>query len=248
MIKKFFLNSLLRKRKFKYIVILSSICFLEVLYLSSFQKEIKTKNRYIFTFWEPINSIPGIIRLCIKTWKIFLPKDYKIIILNYHNLKYYLSFRLINKILCKKMTLAIQADAIRIAILQKYGGIWMDTDTIITNSECINMFNGSDLIMFGNTKYNTMHIGFIYAKNNSTILKTWLNGIILRNRIYKYRLFLKKIFPIKYFIKSFNKLLTWDYLGNSILNEIVNNASNNSFKIIQKEKAYVFPEIFLKNV
>ena len=74
-----------------------------------------------------------------------------------------------------------------------------------------------------------------------------MNGIILKNRIYKYRLFLKKIFPIKYFIKSFNKLLTWDYLGNSILNEIFNNAPNNSFKIIQKEKAYVFPEIFLKN-
>lgn len=245
--KVFFLYSLSRNRKFIYIIILSSICFLEVLFLSSFQKGIKLNHHNIFTFWEPFNSMPGIIKLCIKTWKKYLPKDYKIIILDYHNLKYYLNLRLINKILCKKMTLPIQADAIRVAILQKYGGIWMDSDTIITNSECINMFNGSDLIMFGNSNNRMMNIGIIYANNNSTILKTWINNILLRIRIYKYRLFLKTIFPIKFFIESFNKLLTWNYLGNGILDEIVKNASNSSFKIIQREESNVFPEMLLKN-
>ena len=240
--------SFFRNKKFKYVIILLSIIyFLEIINSLSSQKDIKVNNHYIFTFWEPHNSLPGIIKLCIRTWKKFLPKDYIIIILDYHNLKNYLSLKIINKILCKKMTLPIQADAIRVAILQKYGGFWMDCDTIITNSDFINMFNNSDLFLFGNSKDNKANIGFIYAKNNSTILKTWLDRIIIRTRIYKYRLFLKAIFPIKYFIINFNKLLTWDYLGNGILNQIIKNSSKNSIRIIERKDAYVFPEIFINN-
>ena len=246
--KIFIFYSFFRNQKFKYIIVLLSIIYyLEFMIFSSSQNDIKANHHYIFTFWEPQNSIPGIIKLCIKTWQKYLPKDYIIIILDYHNLKNYLSLELINKILCKKMTLPIQADAIRVAILQKYGGFWMDCDTIITNSTFINMFNDSDLFLFGNSKDNKANIGFIYANNNSTILKTWLDKIIIRTRIYKYRLFLKSIFPIKNFFINFNKLLTWDYLGNGILNEIIKNSSKNSIKIIESKEANVFPEIFLNN-
>ena len=38
------------------------------------------------------------------------------------------------------MKMKVQADAIRIAILKKYGGIWMDADTIVTNSHLIKRF------------------------------------------------------------------------------------------------------------
>ena len=58
---------------------------------------------------------------------------------------------------------------------------------------------------------------------------------------------LKAIFPIKNYFLNFNTLLTWDYLGNGILNQIIKNSSKNSIKIIESKEAYVFPEIFLKN-
>ena len=83
------------------------------------------------------------------------------------------------------MTLPIQVDAIRVAILQKYGGIWIDTDILIINSTFLTLFNGSDLIMFGNSINKMQHIGFIYASNKSTILKSWLDRIINNVRIYK---------------------------------------------------------------
>ena len=38
------------------------------------------------------------------------------------------------------MSLPIQADAIRVALLKKYGGIWMDADTIITSGEFLKNF------------------------------------------------------------------------------------------------------------
>ena len=39
----------------------------------------------IFTFWEPNSTISPYLKLCLKTWKKYLP-DYEIIVLNYSNL------------------------------------------------------------------------------------------------------------------------------------------------------------------
>ena len=228
------------KRSFKFIIILLVV---EVIKNSSFERNIETNSHYIFTFWEPSNSLPGYIYLCLKTWKKYLPHEYKVIVLDYHNIRDYLNYKILNKILFKKMTLQAQSDAIRVAILQKYGGIWMDSDTIITSSKCMNMFYGSDLIMFGYSKKKIAHIGFIYASKNSTILKVWLKNIIRRIRIFKQRFFLKRIFPIKRFEQSFEELLHWNYLGNGILNKIIENAPKKYFKIVEREEAYVLPEL-----
>jgi len=230
----------------KHIALLVINIFL-ILTFSIDPRGISTNSHYIFTFWEPHDSLPGYIKLCIKTWRKYLPTEYKIIILDYSNIRDYLGYKLVKQILCKDMTLQIQADAIRVAILQKYGGFWMDADTLIINHECMTMFNGSDLIMFGIKKQNIQHIGFIYALKNSTILKAWLNSIIRKVRIYKYILFLKNIFPTKYFIQSFNKIRIWSYLGNGILDDMVKYASEKDFKHIERDDVYVVPDqIFLK--
>lgn len=245
-IKKYSILLLSNKQGFKYAIILFLFFLFEVTNFSLSLKNIDTNSHYIFTFWEPSNSIPGYLRLCIKTWEKNLPNNYKIVILDYHNLRNYLDYKLIKKIICKHMTLPIQADAIRVAILQKYGGFWMDCDTIITNSNFINMFYGSDLIMFGSTKKNVFYTGFIYASNNSTILKIWLDNIINRVRIYKQSLFLMHIFPIKSFYQLHSGLLAWDYLSNGIINEIIKNTSKKSFKLLERDEAYALPDMFLK--
>lgn len=241
-VKKSFL---FQKRFSKYIILLVSIFFDFLKYTT--KKEVSSNSHYIFTFWEPHNSLPGYLKLCMKTWKKYLPPDYKIIMLDYANLRNYLGSKLVNQILCKDMNLQLQADAIRVAILHKYGGFWMDADTIIMNSECLNMFKGSDLIMFGNSKKKKQHIGFIYALKNSTIIKAWLDDIISKVKIYKQRLSLKRLFSTEYYIHSYNKLRQWSYLGNGILDNLVKNVSENTFKRIEKNIVYLLPEeIFLK--
>ena len=105
----------------------------------------------IFTFWEPSKKIPGYLNLCIKTWKKFLP-EYKIKILNYKNVRKYIGEKLFGNIVSEKMSLAIQADAIRVAILKKYGGIWFDIDTIITNRKFIKEIEKKELVMIGENK------------------------------------------------------------------------------------------------
>ena len=143
---------------------------------------IEIANRYnfpkrIFTFWEPKGKIPGYLRLCIKTWKKFFP-DYEIQIMDYKKLRHYLGETLFSDIICKNMALSMQADAIRVALLKKYGGIWMDTDTIVLNRKFIKKMKQFELSMIGEKVNNFQYMGFIFASNNSSILNEWLNQVI----------------------------------------------------------------------
>jgi mannosyltransferase OCH1-like enzyme len=188
--------------------------------------------------------MPPYLSLCIKTWKLNLPAKYKIAILNYSNIQDYLSSEILNLILCKDMSFVAQVDAIRIALLNKYGGFWMDADTVIINSNIMDILYDydSDLVIFSYSKLAKHFTGFIYASRNSRIVKTWLECIISRVKIYKKYLLLKRKFPIKNFTKSFNKLRIWSYLSNGILDGLVKNVSEKEFKSIEIEDSFALPE------
>lgn len=243
----FIKRQFLKDNYIKNIILITINIFIFISFSTSKYENISSNYNYIFTFWEPHDSLPGYLTLCIKTWKKYLSNDYKIIILDYSNIRHYLGSKIVKQILCIDMTLPIQSDAIRVAILHKYGGIWMDADILIVNSKFIPMLKGSDLVMFGNSKNKTQHIGFIYASNKSTILKSWLDRIINNVRIYKYKLNLNYLLPIKYFKNSLAQLSEWSYLGNGIIDNLVNNASERDFKRIEKEDSYALPEQLLLN-
>ena len=190
-----------------------------------------TENKRIFTFWEPSHKMPAYIRLCIQTWKKFLP-EYEVIILDYSNIDKWIEPNFYDKILYTDFTLPKQADAIRCAVLSKHGGIWMDADTIITSEKIKNIINiDSDFVLL------SKHICFIVAKKNSYILKKWQNGI--KYNLKKYS-FIKNIgFLYKIFCKNIER---WDYLGNYILKKFLKTKNKNIFYSINKFEIGAFPE------
>lgn len=232
--------------KTKCIILTINIFF--CFYFNYLPTEHNFNSKFIFTFWEPRNKIPGYLLLCLKTWKIFLP-EYKIILLDYSNLPNYLSKNFISKILCKRMTLPIQVDAIRVALLQKFGGIWMDIDTVITNGKILEIFNGSKLSMLGNPKESNQNIGFIYAMKNSEILKKWLKYIIKNICYYRFIRIFKKVIKFEYLKKEWNKVQEWNYLGNGIVDKLLMNTSKYEFLRIDRLKIGAFPELnYLNNI
>ena len=79
----------------------------------------------IFTFWEPKDAMPAYIKLCIETWKKYLP-DYEVVILDYSNYEDWIGKDCYDSSLRTNFSLPKQADAIRAAVLNKHGGIgWM---------------------------------------------------------------------------------------------------------------------------
>lgn len=226
--------------------------FFIVLFIAIFIREVKKKTiiiskelkkrKIIFTFWEPKEKMPGYLLLCIKTWKKYLP-DYEIKILNYKSVKYYLGESIFSSIICPNMTIPIQVDAIRVALLKKFGGIWIDADTIILNRSFFEKLNNFELIMLGDVKTKIPNIGFIFAANNSYLIKNWLKSIIQKVKLYKKNIITNE----KNFIyqTSFNESISWNYLGNGIINHLVRNITGNKFLLLDRKKMQAFPELII---
>ena len=225
--------------------------FIIVSLISLFVKEISyklnisnvdEKRKIIFTFWEPHEKIPGYLLLCIKTWKKYLP-DYEIKLLDYKSVKYYLGESLFSSIICRNMTLPIQVDAIRVALLKKFGGIWIDADTIILNREFFEELKDFELIMLGTEKTKTPNIGFIFAAYNSYLIKEWLKTIIKKVKLYKEYINTNSTNNIDK--KYFKELNSWNYLGNGIINDLIKNAKRKEFLLLDRNKIHAFPELIL---
>lgn len=103
----------------------------------------------------------------MATWKKFLP-EYEIILLDYSNVQDYIDKKTFDGLLFKDFRYAQQADCLRCALLEKYGGIWFDLDTIITSEDFKKFLEiDSEFIMLG------WHIGLIIARKHSKVLKKW---------------------------------------------------------------------------
>jgi len=229
-------------KKFSLIVIISLILIYEI---TSFNSLLYRNKKKIFTFWEPKENIPGYLKLCIKTWKKYFT-DYEINILDYESAKEYLGEFLFSNIICKYMTIPMQADGLRVALLKKFGGIWLDADTIILSKKFVKQFENYDLAMIGDNKYKSQYIGFIYASSKSSLLNKWLKEIIKKVKFFKY-IFSKKKNTTKW-LNSWKKTKSYFYLGYDIINPLLKNIKDNKYFRLDVSKINVFPERqFFKN-
>lgn len=91
----------------------------------------------IFSFWNVKKRIPSYLNLCVDTWRRFIP-NHEIRILDVDEFLSCTGLR--NSEIWKNLSSGkcgwtTIADFIRIELLRKYGGMWMDMDTIITSSD-----------------------------------------------------------------------------------------------------------------
>lgn len=202
---------------------------------SIFKSPVKNE-KYIFTFWEPKDKMPPYIKLCINTWRKFLP-DYKIIILGYDDLNTWLGYDFYDEYLYNNFSLDKQSDAIRVALLYKYGGIWMDADTIVTSEKINEIINQKEEVTF-----ISLHVGFIVAKKRAKLLKLWLKNI-------KKRIFLHKLYKsFSRFCKFFYPLMLKGqmsgigYFGNGIICPIVSSLKKHEVISLNRLKYFALPE------
>ena len=138
-------------------------------------------------------------------------------------------------ILYDEFSLPKQADAIRAALLNKYGGMWLDCDTIITSEKFRDLISfDSDFIIAGK------HIGFIVARPDSRITSKWVEEI--KTNIKNYKNFKPNLFKKIFKNKEYNYYTGWDYLGNSILNKYLKKGDDKICHIIKKKEIQMLPE------
>ena len=161
-----------------------------------------------FLWLQGKNNMPEIIRNCYNSWERH-NLNWEIHFLDNKNLNTYLDIKLLN---LDKISKQAISDIIRINLLKKYGGVWVDATTFCNFplDEWINEYAENDFFAFESPKKKPTLISswFLISSKNSYITnkyceatnKFWNDNpkLILINKIRIFRYFFK-ITLLKYY-------------------------------------------------
>lgn len=173
----------------------------------------------IYTYWvNPENrKAPAYIRMCVKTWEKFIPSA-DIIVINDKNVAEYIGNE-IDMASFRALSLPQQSDVVSVAVLSKRGGLFIDADTIVTGdiTPIIETSRPGVLHAFGFPERNAIHLAVMWCMgSDNPVLTAWYNTICQK----------MKVLPA---------VIGWDYVGNSIIGELLKmDAYADAYKIIDR--------------
>ena len=176
----------------------------------------------IYTYWVNQNNqqTPIYIRMCIKTWEKYIP-DLKLIVINEKNVSEYLSGDIALDSF-NKLSLPQQSDVVSVAVLSKFGGVFIDADTIMTKdvTDYILDKRSNVFYSFGYPDKYAIHLAIMWCmEKNNPILVRWYE-------------------TIKSKMEGLPKYIKWDYVGNSIIKDILNEEEyKEHFEIIDRSSS-----------
>lgn len=189
-------------------------------------KEEKDKDNVIWWCWlQGEENTPKLNKSCLSSIKKYV-KDKKVIIISEKNIQEYVTFPdfIIKKYKNGIISKAHFTDLLRLELLIKYGGTWIDSSVFLTgyNKE---LFDSDFLVFKNNSKSIIASSWFITSNKNNPILK------ITRDILYDY--WEHRNFQLHYYL--FHLCFT---LASKNYNNIINNMpsySNIETHLMQKE-------------
>jgi len=131
----------------------------------------------IFILWfQGFIHAPPLVKLCLKSWKHYNP-DWNIIELDSNNLNNYINFEEdFIDISTKKIPHEAKSDIVRIILLKKYGGVWVDATTFCTRSlnEWLDKYIQEGV--FGFRCYapdRLLSSWFLYGEKDNYVINQW---------------------------------------------------------------------------
>lgn len=111
-------------------------------------------------WWQGMDEAPDLIKACINSLKRYLPDEVELIIITRDNYRDYVDFPqwLIDKVEDGRITLTTFSDVIRASLLYKYGGIWMDSTILLTETIPVDFWN-YDIFTIRELRYCLPFIG-----------------------------------------------------------------------------------------
>ncbi|CAE8640076.1 unnamed protein product [Polarella glacialis] len=92
----------------------------------------QVQEQTIWGYWAEQDSMPELVHLCVETWRSWNP-GWDVRLLGLHNVYEFLSeAELPNRF--SEMQLSLASDGVRLALLARYGGVWLDTSVILRSS------------------------------------------------------------------------------------------------------------------
>lgn len=133
------------------------------------------KTVWIF-WWQGEEAMPPLVRKCYDSVRENM-KDWEIVLLSEKNYQQYAEFPIyIHEKLQKGITLTHFSDLLRLELLIRHGGLWLDATVLCTNGEIPMSILKSELFVYraqkpgADGKATTMSSWLMWAKTNNRIL------------------------------------------------------------------------------
>jgi len=123
----------------------------------------------IYFFWyQGIDNAPKVVHICLASWRMHNP-EWNLVILDKTNYREWTDLRYDGA-----MTLTLFSDYLRLSLLAKHGGLWVDA-TCYCNVPLDKWLPG-DCFLFENFNIQyTISTWFIYSEPGHHLITTWLN-------------------------------------------------------------------------
>lgn len=203
----------------------------------------------IFAFWEPKTAVPGYIRACMRTWN--LVPDSETVLLDFDSIGEWLPQEELDAVTCRGLSLPKQADCYRALLLNRYGGIWLDTDTVVTPEIAQSGVLGTgeeDVVAFGlrpeDRQLEHVHVfGCFFNVRRPHVPFTEAWASVLPERMATFRRFRRN--PLLRLLRrgEWRKCRSYDYCLNSIVNPLALSLDERQLSLLDEKAFGVHPEI-----
>ena len=147
----------------------------------------------VWSFWaQGTDHLPPVIQVCIDSWRQNAGVE-RIYVLDPISVYRFLD-RIDLPLTFSSLTPQMQSDAVRLAVLAKYGGIWLDASTLVTKTLMPwveKVSKGKGLFLFQNPPRGRggrlFEIGFLAVCSGNEFFETWsreFNLFFSRKRIH----------------------------------------------------------------
>ncbi len=142
------------------------------------QKSNHKKSNIVWVCWlQGMDKAPSIVKACYRSLKRIL-KNKEIIVISFNNMNDFIKLPdyIIKKYEKGYISKTELSDMIRLELLIKYGGLWIDSTVLCTGDKLIESISNEDLFMFQILKPgfdgHTLRFSnwFIYANSNNEVL------------------------------------------------------------------------------
>lgn len=191
-----------------------------IIYPQNIAQENSSKEKpYLWLYWENINGnkTPDYIDLCYQTIMKHCSKSFNVVKLNESKIKQYLPELEFLNLDLTNLLIAQRVDFYRVFLLYKYGGLYIDADTLVLKDpiEIIQKLDNYDYVGFGctgnqcNYGYGKPSNGIMASRPQGKLISRVLNNLLakLNDKNKKWEYF------------DLGKLVIWDELDYLIKNE-----------------------------
>ncbi|HFI0639753.1 TPA: capsular polysaccharide synthesis protein [Streptococcus suis] len=147
--------------------------------INDFKFPVVSNEEIVWVLWfQGIENAPILVRRCFESLKQNIPQNKKLVALDANNLSEYIDLPnfITDKYQAGKISHAHFSDLVRIELLSKYGGTWVDATVFMSSPIIHDYFFNSDLFLFQELRPNTFGHSrrisnwFMTSKSNNEIL------------------------------------------------------------------------------